>query len=294
MTLRTHGRYAYSALPERPTYEWPNGSRLAAYVAVNVEVFPFGEGLGVPLANALPEPDILNFTWRDWGNRVGVWYLLDALEEHRIPATVLINADAFDAVPPVPAAFLARGDEIVGHGRTNAERQSDMDEATERAMILAARDRIAAATGAAPRGWMSPWVAETGRTPDLLAEAGFRYVLDWAHDDQPTLLRTDHGPLVALPYARPANDLPLLHGAGWTPRDWADALLDGFEEQLRLARHFPGVFNLSLHPFLVGWPFRLRHLRHVLARLAEASERDEVWLTTAGEIASASGTSGRS
>ncbi len=285
MTLRTHGRYPCSALPHRPAYEWPNGARVAAYVAVNVEVFPFAEGLGIPLASPLPEPDVQNFTWRDWGNRVGVWNLLDALDEHAIPATVLLNALAFDECSAIPAAFVARGDEIVGHGLTNAERQSDMDEATERAMIRAARDRIAAATGTAPRGWMSPWVSETHRTPDLLAEAGFDYVMDWAHDAQPLPLATSHGPLIAVPYSTPTNDIPALHAAKWLPAAWADALLDGLEETLRLAASAPLVFNLSLHPFLAGWPFRLRHLRRVFARLHEASDRGEIWLVTTGNIA---------
>ncbi|MBI0535785.1 polysaccharide deacetylase [Roseomonas sp. KE2513] len=286
MPLATHGRYAYSPLPERPVWDWPNGARLAVYIAINVEAFPFAEGLGIPLVNPLPEPDVVNFGWRDWGNRVGIWYLLDALAEHGLPAAALMNTEIIDLCPQVPAALLARGDEIVGHGRTNAERQSDMDEAAERAMIRECRDRLLALTGAPPRGWMGPWVAETHRTPEILADAGFDYVMDWPHDDQPTLLRTARGrDLVAVPYARPLNDLPALHAAKWTPAEWADATLDGFEEMLRLSARHPIVFNLSLHPFLVGWPARLRHLRRIFARLAASAAAGEVWLCTPGAIA---------
>ncbi|MCX7373398.1 MAG: polysaccharide deacetylase family protein, partial [Alphaproteobacteria bacterium] len=226
LILRSHGRYPFSALPDRAVWEWPNGARLAAYVAVNLEAFPFAEGLGVPLANPLPEPDIVNFGWRDWGNRVGVWYLLDTLDAAHIPATALMNTAILDVAPRVAQAFLDRGDEFVAHGRSNAERQSDMDEACERAMILECRARLASFTGTAPRGWMGPWVAETHATPNLLAEAGFDYVMDWPHDDQPTWLATRAGQLLALPYARPLNDLPALHGARQEPRDWADALLE--------------------------------------------------------------------
>ena len=280
---RHHGRYPFSAIPERPVFDWPGGARLAVYVAVNLEVFPFAEGLGVPLNNPLPEPDIVNYGWRDWGNRVGVWNLLDALDEHAIPAAALINTAAYDACPAVAAAFRARGDEFLGHGRTNAERQADMDEATERAMLAACRARIAAEEGAPPGGWLSPWVNETHLTPDLLVETGYRYTLDWPHDDQPTWLATRAGPLIAIPYARPNNDLPALHGAKWTPAEWADTLIDQFDEMLRLSRRWPLVFNLSLHPFLVGWPFRLRHLRRVLGHLA--AHRDHVWLTRPGDMA---------
>ena len=283
--MRSHGRYPFSALPDRPVWEWPNGARLAAYVAVNLEAFPFAEGLGVPLANPLPEPDVVNFGWRDWGNRVGVWYLLDALDAARIPATALMNTTMLDVAPRVAQAFRDRGDEFLGHGRTNAERQSDMDEATERAMILECRARLASFTGAAPRGWMGPWVAETHATPDLLAEAGFDYVMDWPHDDQPTWLATRAGRLLALPYARPLNDLPALHGAKQEPRDWAAALLETLAEMQRLSARFSLVFNLSLHPFLVGWPHRLVHLRRVLDRLRAEHDAGRIWLAHAGALA---------
>jgi peptidoglycan/xylan/chitin deacetylase (PgdA/CDA1 family) len=282
--LATHGRYAYSALPRRPVWEWPNGARLAVHVSVNLEAFPFGEGLGVPLANPLPEPDVVNFGWRDWGNRVGVWHVLDALEDAALPAAALLNTAIYDACPEVAAAFRARGDEIVAHGRTNAERQSDMDEPAEAALIAACRDRIADEEGAPPRGWMGPWVAETRATPDLLAEAGFDYVMDWSHDDQPTRLATRSGrDLIAVPYARPTNDLPLLHGAKWPPQLWADAVIEGFAEMQRLSARAPLVFNLSLHPYLVGQPFRLPALRRVLAAIAK--ERSRVWLAHPGGIA---------
>ncbi len=280
---RSHGRYPFSPIVERPVWNWPGGARLAVYVAVNLEVFPFAEGLGVALNNPLPEPDVVNFGWRDWGNRVGVWNLLDALDEHAIPTAALINTAVYDECPAVAAVFRARGDEFLGHGRTNAERQAEMDEVTERALFAACHARIAAEEGVPPAGWLSPWVNETALTPDLLAETGYRYTLDWPHDDQPTWLATRSGPLIAIPYARPNNDLPALHGAKWTPAEWADTLIDQFDEMLRLSRRWPLVFNLSLHPFLVGWPFRLRHLRRVLAHIAR--HRADIWLTRPGPIA---------
>ncbi len=282
--MQTHGRYPYSAIARRPVWDWPNGTRLAVHIDVNLEAFPFAEGLGVPLANPLPEPDVLNYSWRDWGNRVGVWNVLEALDEHALPACALVNTAIYDACPEVAAAFSARGDEMVAHGRTNAERQSEMDAATEAAMIAGCRARMLAEEGTAPHGWMGPWVAQTHATPDLLAEAGFDYVMDWAHDDQPTLLATRSGrDLVAVPYARPNNDLPALHGAKWPPSVWADTMIDQFDEMLRLSARWPLVFNLSLHPFLVGWPFRLRHLRRVLAHIA--ARREQCWLCRPGEIA---------
>lgn len=281
--LRQHGRYDYSPIVERPVYDWPGGRRLAVYIAVNVETFPFGEGLGPDLNPRQPEPDVVNHGWRDWGNRVGVWNLLDALDRHRLPTAALMNTAVYDHHPQIAAAFRARGDEIVGHGRTNAERQCDMDRDTERAMIEQCVARIRHEEGHAPEGWMGPWVNESAATPDLLAAAGLRYTLDWPCDDQPVWLRTDAGPLLALPYARPTNDISALHGAKATPRDWVDMLFDAFDGMLAMSARHPLVFNLSLHPYLVGHAFRLKPLEAFLARLA--AHREQVWIATPGAIA---------
>lgn len=283
MTLRQHGRCAWSPIVERPVYDWPGGHRLAVYIAVNVEAFPFGEGLGPELNPRQPEPDIVNHGWRDWGNRVGVWNLLEALDTFGLPCAALMNTSIYDQHPQVAAAFRARGDEVVGHGRTNAERQCDMRMDEERAMIVQCVRRIEAEEGRAPAGWMGPWVNETAHTPDLLAEAGLRYTLDWPIDDQPVWLQTRTQPLLALPYARPTNDITALHGAKLAPRLWVETLFDAFDGMLEASRSRPLVFNLSLHPYLVGHAFRLQPLKRFLAHLA--AHRHDIWLATPGEIA---------
>lgn len=282
--LRSHDRYAYSPIIDRPVYDWPNGTRLAVYIAINLEVFPFGEGMGPELNPRQPEPDVPNYTWRDWGNRVGIWRLLELLESFALPSAGLINTELYDHCPQIPAAFRARGDEIVGHGRTNAERQAEMDEATEARMIREVTERIRREEGHSPSGWMGPWVNETKVTPDLLEEAGYQYVMDWAHDDQPAWLKTrSGGRLLAIPYARPTNDLPLMHGAKLPPSVWVDVLIDQFDEMLEQSRRQPIVFNLSLHPYLIGHAFRLRQLRRLLDHIA--SRRNALWITHPGAIA---------
>lgn len=283
MALRQHGRYPYSPIIERPAYDWPGGRRLAVYIAVNVETFPFGEGLGPDLNPRQPEPDIVNHGWRDWGNRVGVWNLLEALDEYALPAAALVNTEVYDAHPQIAAAFRARGDEVVGHGRTNAERQCDMEPEAERAMIAECFARIHKEEDVAPEGWMGPWVNESSVTPDLLASAGFKYTLDWPCDDQPLWLRTSSTPLLALPYARPTNDISALHGAKLSPRAWVETLFDAFDEMRAISRKRPLVFNLSLHPYLVGHAFRLRPFRKFLAHLA--AHRNDVWIARPGDIA---------
>ncbi len=156
MRLPDHGRYDYSAIKSRPVYDWPNGRRLAVYIGLNLEHFAFGEGLGAELAPSAHQPDVLNFAWRDYGNRVGAWRLLDLFEGLGYPASVLVNTALYDYCPELVAAFRARGDEIVGHGRTNAERQGELDEAAERALIAEATERLRAEEGRRPRGLARP------------------------------------------------------------------------------------------------------------------------------------------
>ncbi|MBY0258306.1 polysaccharide deacetylase family protein [Methylobacterium sp.] len=279
-----HGRYAYSALPDRPVYDWPGGKRLAVYLGLNLEGFDFGRGLGAELAPGGPQPDVLNYAWRDWGNRVGAWRIKDTLDALRMPASVLVNSRLYADCPGLIEAFRARGDEIVGHGRTNTERQGDREEAEERALIAEATAILTAQEGKAPKGWLGPWISQSHRTPDLLAEAGYTYLLDWCHDDQPTWFATRNGGrILSVPYPQELNDIPAIVARKETGQQFADALVEAFDEMLEQSRTAPLVMGIALHPYIVGQPHRLRPLRRALAHIA--ARRDEIWLTTAGGIA---------
>ena len=285
MTLPTHGRYAYSAITGRADFDWPGGRRLAVYLGINLEHFAFGAGKGAQIGNAEPPPDVLNYAWRDYGNRVGAWRLIELLDALDLPATVLPNSEMYDYAPDLMAAHRARGDEIAGHGRTNSESQSDMDEAEEAAMIAEATRVIAAGAGTAPRGWLSPWIAETEVTPDLLVEAGYTYTMNWCMDDQPVWMRTRSGPLLSLPYGQEINDIPAIVGRKTGAAEFADMIIDNFDELLDQSARQPLVYGIALHPYIIGQPFRLRQLRRALAHVAR--HRDRIWLTTAGAIADA-------
>ena len=155
MKLTSHGRYDYLPIAGRPAYDWPNGKRLAVYLGLNLEHFAFGEGLGAELAPSA-QPDVLNYAWRDYGNRVGAWRMLELFEAQGWPASVLVNTAIYDYAPELVAAFRKRGDEIVGHGRTNSERQGALDEAAERALIEEATARIAGRRGGRPPAGSGP------------------------------------------------------------------------------------------------------------------------------------------
>jgi peptidoglycan/xylan/chitin deacetylase (PgdA/CDA1 family) len=281
--LRDHGRFPYSAIVDRPDWSWPDGKRLAVYVALNLEHFAYGEGLGLSYSPGIPHPNTYNWAWREYGNRVGVWRLLELFDALRLPVSLLVNATVYDHCPDVVAAFRRRGDEMVGHGRTNSEHQNDFAEPGERRLIREATATIARHEGAPPRGWLSPGVNPSAVTPDLLQEAGYAYVLDWPMDDQPVWLRTRKGRILSVPYPHEVNDIPTIALHHGTAPAFADMIVDTFDEMLAQSRAQPLVYGIALHAFLVGQPFRLRHLRRALEHVAGRPER--VWLATAGGIA---------
>ena len=285
--LPTHGRYEYVPIVGRPDYRWPGEKRLAVYVALNLEHFAFGEGLGAELAPGGPQPDVLNHAWRDYGNRVGAWRMLALFDDLKLPVSVLVNSEIYGHCPQLMDAFRARGDEVVGHGRTNAERQGVLPEAEERALIEEATAIVERHEGRRPSGWLGPWISESRVTPDLLQEAGYRYVLDWCADDQPIWMKTRNGRLLAVPYPQEINDIPAIVARKVEGDVFADMIVDAFEEMLRQSggqsENQPLVFGIALHAYIVGQPHRLRHLRRALSHIA--ARRDDIWLTHAGAIA---------
>jgi hypothetical protein len=285
VNLATHRRYPYSAIAERPVFDWPGGRRLAVYVAVNLEHFAFGEGLGAELAPGGPQPDVLNYAWRDYGNRVGAWRMLEGFDALDMPLGVLLNTAMYDYAPSLIVAHRARGDEMIGHGRTNAERQGVLAEAEEAALIREATARMAREEGVAPAGWLGPWISQSHVTPDLLHEAGYGYLLDWCHDDQPGWFTTRTGRILSVPYPQELNDIPMIVGRKLDGAAFADMIVDNFEEMREESARRPLVMGVALHAYIVGQPYRWRHVRRALAHIA--AHRDRIWLTTPGRIAAA-------
>ncbi len=282
--LKTHGRYEYSAITERKDYSWPGGKRLAVHLSLNVEHFAFGEGLGNDYAAPHPQPNQRSYAWRDYGNRVGAWRLLELAEAYDLPYGLLVNTELYDYCPQLVAAFSKRGDEIVGHGRTNAERQADMSEDEERACITEAAAAIEKHEGRRPAGWLAPYISQTRRSPDLLRAEGFRYMMDWPLDDQPVWFRTAHGPILSIPYAHDLNDSFECVQRTTPSQLYCENLIDQFDEMLEESARRPLVMSLVLHSFILGQPHRLRRYRAVIEHILR--QRDKIWLTRPGDICS--------
>lgn len=283
MSLKHHGRYGYSSITNRPDFSWSNGARLAVYLGMNLEVFSFGEGLGAELAPGGPQPDVLNYGWRDYGNRVGAPRMLELFEHLNVPCTALINSDVFLNAPGLAEAFIARGDEVAGHGRTNAERQGTLEEEKEQALIAEATQLLSQHSGQIPKGWLGPWISQSVRTPDLLQEVGYEYVLDWCHDDQPIWMETRQGRLLSIPYPQELNDIPQIVGRKREGAEFGDMIIDAFDVMLAESKRRPLVMGIALHGYIMGQPHRLKHLERAL-RYMQAHSSDQVWWTTAGAI----------
>ena len=197
----------------RPPLTWPNGARVALWVNPNVEFFGLDDVMPSNLNDRVPRdhakiPNVRNWAVRDYGNRVGIWRLMEVLTRYGIRASAALNSEVCDHHPEIIEEAGRLGWDWIGHNQTNALRLTEMDPAEERAAVRATIDRIEAASGTRPVGWLGAGLAETWNTLDYLAEAGIRYVCDWVNDDQPYLFEIGTPPLVSLPYSVQTNDVP--------------------------------------------------------------------------------------
>jgi peptidoglycan/xylan/chitin deacetylase (PgdA/CDA1 family) len=283
--LPSHGRYGYSALPQRARGRWPSGAGLAVYFAVGVEEYVFGEGLTENILPNASRPDLVNTSWRDYGNRVGAFRLFDRLAAFGIRPAVLLNTSVYDHAPAVIEAARAVGAEFVAHGHTNSDTLAAMSVEEEASYIRSVYERIADEEGCPPAGWSSPWLAHSPATLDILSGQGFRYVADFRLDDQPIRLNTRTGALFAMPYALELNDSTTMIGRQTSAREFAQMIIDEFDEMLEASRERPLVMSVVLHSFISGQPFRLRALTAALEHIAARSNM--IWLTQPCEIVAA-------
>jgi len=262
-------RILYSAIPDRPSLHLPAGKRLAVWVIVNVEEWDINETMPrtvlTPPAGGSPMPDIPNWAWHEYGNRVGFWRMLGVIDRCTIPATLAINGSAIHAYEPIARAARTRQWEFIGHGFGQRNMQKVPDEAAD---IAKTTEAIAAYTGKRPRGWLGPGLTETWDTPDILAEQGYEYVCDWVLDDQPVQLKTRNGgSIVNIPYTQECNDVAMMLIQHHTAKEYRDRAIDQFEQLYRDADESARVMALVVHPYIMGAPHRLRYFREALEHI---------------------------
>jgi len=261
-------RLSYSAIKDRPRLTLPNGGRLVVWVIINIEEWnprePMPRTVLTPPAGGSPEPDVPNWAWHEYGNRVGFWRMLEVFDRFRLPAALAINGSAIRSYEGISIAAHQRGWEFLGPGFGQKNMQKVPD---ERADISKTTDAIRQFTGRPPRGWLGPGLTETWETPDILAEEGYEYVCDWVLDDQPVVLKTRTRPIISVPYTQECNDVAMMLIQHHKASEYRDRAIDQFEQLHADAEQSARIMALVAHPYIMGVPHRLRYFREALEHM---------------------------
>src|SRR5262245_50743154 len=278
-----HSRFPYSPIIDRPPLRWPNGARVAVWLIPNIEHFLFDRPATRNTDGSLGlNPDVLNYSWRDYGVRVGIWRMMEIMEKRGFKGTVALNSDVCKHYPRIIEEGNKLGWEWMGHGRTNSELINKQSPAQERALIKEVVKTITKSAGKPPRGWLSPALSETPNTPDILAENGIQYNCNWVNDEQPYPMKVKKGTLISMPYSSEINDIPAMLGHHRSGEEFAQMIRDQFDVLYEDGAKTGRVMSICLHPFLIGVPHRAKYFDQGLANI---KSRTEAWVTTGGEIA---------
>ena len=276
-------RVDYSPIIDRPRIEWPNGARVAFWVAPNIEHYeyvPEFDGHRNPWPRT-PYPDVQQYGYRDYGNRVGFWRMLEVLDRHQIRCCASLNLAVLEHYPEIAEAMIRRDWDFMSHGIYNTRYLDTLSEDEEREFYRDCSETLKRHTGKTLKGMLGPAVSGTLRTPDLMAEAGLIYHTDWVHDDQPVPIRVASGRLISVPYSFELNDVPVFarHFEGEYFVEICKAQFDQLYSEGEVSGR---VMCIALHPYQFGQPHRIRYLDEIFAYIRS---HDAVWHTTADEIA---------
>jgi peptidoglycan/xylan/chitin deacetylase (PgdA/CDA1 family) len=279
-----YGPFPYSPIIHRPKLEWPNGARVALWIIPNIEFFSLMEK--VPAAaggTGAPVPDVTPWAIRDYGNRVGVFRLMEVMKRYDIRGTVALNSDLCAHHPVI----LEEGNKLkwewMGHNESNTRRLNSAAPGEEPRIIANTLGTIQKATGTRPVGWLGSGLAETWDTLDLLAAEGCEYVADWVNDDQPYTMTLEGGKtLISVPYSTELNDKPAFEHHNRTAAEFQDMICRQFDVLYREGAQSGRVMAIALHPYIIGVPHRIGALD---AALEYICKHEGVWRTTGAEIA---------
>lgn len=281
MEPRRYGPFAYSPIIDRPPLRWPNGARLAVWVVPNIEFFPLNEKLR---GEEQILPNVFPWSRRDYGNRVGVFRMMNALSRRNIRATVALNAEVCIEHPRIIERGLEAGWEFMGHCESNVRSLHTMSPEDEVKAIKGAVATISTAIGKPPRGWLGAGGNETWQTLDNLAAAGIQYVADWINDDQPYMMEIGKPHLVSIPYSGEINDAAQITRRNVSGEEFGQMIRRQFDVLYEESWETGMVMCIALHPYLTGVPHRIRALTSALDYIAS---HQGVWFATGSEIVDA-------
>jgi peptidoglycan/xylan/chitin deacetylase (PgdA/CDA1 family) len=276
-------RFDFSPIVSRPRIELPGNARVAVYLIVNVEAWDFTRAVarqyfGAP-GGAAVVPDVPNWSWHEYGMRVGIWRMMESLQKRNLRASIAINGKVIDSeYRPVAQAALDAGWNFMGHGYNQVPLHLAQDQNAE---ITRTYETIKRFTGKAPSGWLGPGLHETPETLDLLAAAGYRFVVDWPLDDQPVQMRVKAGSMLAVPYSVETGDLPMMVAHQHDSSVWLARIRDQFDRLYAEGVDQPRVMSMSVHPYIIGAPHRIRYFEEALDHILG---HQDVWVTTPEDI----------
>lgn len=276
--------YDYWPYQGRPKIVWPDGKKLAFWIAPNIEVYEY-----MPPSNPLRQPwprgnpDIIGYSQRTWGNTVGHWRLMDLFDKYNLRGSISLSIGLVDHHPEIIDAVAERKWEFFSHGIYNTRFSYEMDEAQEIAVLKDSIKTVEDATGERIRGYLAPALTHTEKTLDLIAEHDFWYTCDLFQDDQPQPIKTKTGKLVSMPYSLEVNDVITYSVQGWSPERYTEILIRHFDQLLKEGEKSGTVMCIPLHAYLVSQPHRLRCFEEALKHIC--AHRDDVWFTIGAEIA---------
>lgn len=281
-----HDLYPASNLFARAPIRWPGGRPVAIALLVNLEWFPITPGdkpFRAPGHMQTPYPDFRHYTARDYGNRIGIYRLLDAFARRGIKASIAVNAAIAERYPSLISDIVSAGHEIIAHSLDmNGTIASGLQEDEERELIGRSRTILTEAIGHPPRGWQSIARSQSWNTPKLLTEAGFEYMCDWVNDELPYIANTTAGQIVSLPFNHELSDRQIIGVQQQSIDSLAVQIEDAFDWVRAEAVRFGGrMLPISLTPYITGLPYRMDGFEALLDRL---KDRDGAWFATAGEI----------
>ncbi len=273
----------YSPIIDRPVLKWPNNARVALWIAPNIEHYeylPDDDGLRNPWPR-VPHPDVQQYSYRDYGNRIGFWRMVEVLDEYHIKCCVSLNMAVLEHYPEIAEAMVKRDWDFMSHGIYNTIYLYTYSEEQERAFYQDCIATLKRHTGKQLKGMLGPAITGTERTPDLMAEAGLIYHTDWLHDDQPVPIRVKSGKLISVPYSIELNDVPVFR-SHFEGEYFVRICKAQFDQLYKEGAESGRVMCIALHPYLIGQPHRIKYLDEILSYIMA---HDGVWQTTADEIA---------
>ena len=277
------GLYDYWPYVNRPKIAWPNGAQVAFWVAPNIEFYEMAPPINPTWTPpGRPVPDVLYYSHRDFGNRVGLWRMMEAMDRCGVRGSISLNIALCDHHPEIIEECAKRDWEFFSHGIYNTRFTYEMSEAQEREFIEDAFATVEKHTGQRLAGWLSPALTNTERTMELLAEYGIKYTCDLFQDDQPQPLKVNSGRLISMPYSLEMNDIIVYNFDLGSPRHYAKVIKAQFEQLYEEGAESGTVMCIPLHPFLVGQAHRIGAFEEALAYI---TGHEKVWVTTGREIA---------